>query len=90
VRLELWTRRARWIRCNRPTYFHRLHAHYHEECELGGGVVSFRAGAKYWMPNMIDTGHAQVPRGYECRDSVLIATVTFVWEEIETFAPNGT
>jgi hypothetical protein len=90
------------VRCSSPhacsnTYARRyifetaqLFAHYPEECGLGGGVVSFRAGAKYWMLNMIDTGHVQTPHGYECGPSVLAATYTFVWEEIETFAPDGT
>jgi hypothetical protein len=57
---------------------------------VGWGVVSFRAAAKFWMPDMIDTGHVKTEHGYECGPSVLIATVTFVWEEIETFAPDGT
>jgi hypothetical protein len=69
-------------------YPHQLYAHYHEECGLAG-VVSFRAGAKYWLPGMHDTGHVETLRGYECQEGILVATANFVWFEIETFAPGG-
>jgi hypothetical protein len=71
-------------------YPHQLYAHYHEQCGLGGETVSFRGGLKYWMPGMGDAAFRQNKHGYECRDSVLVATYTFVWEEIEAFAPDGT
>jgi hypothetical protein len=57
---------------------------------VGWRVVSFRAGAKLWMPDMIRTGHVQTPRGYECKEGILVGTANFVWDEIETFAPDGT
>jgi len=69
-------------------YPHQLYAHYHEECGLGG-VVSFRAGAKFWLPDMRKTEFVEAERGYECGESFLVATANFVWNEIETFAPSG-
>jgi hypothetical protein len=35
-------------------------------------------------------GFVHTPHGYRCTEGTLVATANFVWDEIETFAPDGT